>query len=283
MIEIIHRYDPEATDPKRRPANAEQAQARLTEGNRQLAQFWNGIHDSREPHRTVIPFDLAGFGIRHGSDGHPQQEPFAAVLSCCDARVPTELIFHQSMNDLYVVRLAGNVVSGEVVGSIAYALRHLNDNIKLLVVLGHSGCGAVTAAVDTYLTPSKYPEVTPDAGLRSIVDRIFVAVRVAARSLDQAVRDTKQDEASYRDQLIDLSVIVNSALAAMTLRKLLADVISVDCKVVFGIYDMARRTVFAPHESVDPQHWQEPALADPPNSFQELEALAERIAGIRAT
>src|SRR6516165_352774 len=68
------------------------------------------------------------------------QRPFATVLGCSDSRVPTELVFDQGFGDLFVVRVAGNVVADDVVGSIAYAALHLK--IPLFVVMGHAGCGA---------------------------------------------------------------------------------------------------------------------------------------------
>jgi carbonic anhydrase len=73
------------------------------------------------------------------------QHPFAVILGCADSRVPTELIFDQGFDDLFVIRNAGNVVMNDVLGSIEYAALHLHT--KLVVVMGHEGCGAVTAAL----------------------------------------------------------------------------------------------------------------------------------------
>jgi carbonic anhydrase len=85
-----------------------------------------------------------------------EQRPFATILGCSDSRVPIELVFDQGFGDLFVVRVAGNVIADDVVGSIAYAALHLRS--PLFVVLGHAGCGAVTAAVDTKLKKDKEPE-----------------------------------------------------------------------------------------------------------------------------
>jgi len=74
------------------------------------------------------------------------QHPFATVLGCSDSRVPPELVFDQGPGDLFVVRVAGNVVGSEILGSLAYALGHLET--PLFVVLGHEGCGAVRAALE---------------------------------------------------------------------------------------------------------------------------------------
>ncbi len=77
------------------------------------------------------------------------QRPFATVLGCADSRIPPELIFDQGFGDLFVIRVAGNVLGEEVAGSIQYAVHHLRT--PLLVVLGHEGCGAVTAALQALL------------------------------------------------------------------------------------------------------------------------------------
>jgi carbonic anhydrase len=77
------------------------------------------------------------------------QHPYAAILSCSDSRVPPELIFDAGFGELFVIRVAGNVMSPEVAGSLQYAGRHLRT--PLFVVLGHTNCGAIHAAIETRL------------------------------------------------------------------------------------------------------------------------------------
>jgi carbonic anhydrase len=89
---------------------------------------------------------------RHLVDG---QEPFATIIACSDSRVAPELVFDVGLGELFDIRLAGNVVSEDVVGSLQYAIAHLRT--PLVVVLGHESCGAVTAAVDEMLKPVKEP------------------------------------------------------------------------------------------------------------------------------
>jgi carbonic anhydrase len=84
------------------------------------------------------------------------QKPFATILGCSDSRVPTELVFDQGFGDLFVIRNAGNVISTDVLGSLQYAGHHLQ--VSLLVVLGHEGCGAVTAALDAKFKRAREPE-----------------------------------------------------------------------------------------------------------------------------
>jgi carbonic anhydrase len=84
------------------------------------------------------------------------QRPFAVILGCSDSRVPPELVFDQGFGDLFVIRLAGNVIAPGVAGSIQYAHQHLGTS--LLVVLGHEGCGAVKAALAAKFHRAKHPD-----------------------------------------------------------------------------------------------------------------------------
>ncbi len=95
-----------------------------------------------------------------------EQEPSAIVLGCSDSRVPAEIVFQQGLGDLFVIRVAGNVVAPSQVGSIEYAAEAFGT--RLVVVMGHSGCGAVQATIDQLRRPSELRS----RNLRSIVDRI---------------------------------------------------------------------------------------------------------------
>jgi len=95
------------------------------------------------------------------------QHPLAAVLSCSDSRVPVELIFDQGLGDLFVVRVAGNAAATDEIGSLEYAVDHLHT--PLLVVLGHSQCGAVTAVLENAKLPGSIPALL--APIRAAVAR----------------------------------------------------------------------------------------------------------------
>lgn len=97
------------------------------------------------------------------------QEPFAVVLACADSRVTPEIVFDQGLGDLFVIRVAGNVVTPEVAGSVEYAVEQLAT--RLVVVLGHSSCGAVQAT----LAALEDPGANLSQDLRSLVDRIAPA------------------------------------------------------------------------------------------------------------
>ncbi|WP_025662042.1 carbonic anhydrase [Rhizobium sp. IBUN] len=144
----------------------------------------------------------------------PSQRPFAAVLGCSDARVPLELIFNEGPNDLFVIRVAGNGLGSDVLGSLKYAVEHLGGTLKLIVVLGHSGCGVVSAAVDVFLNPGMYLSLVDRHSLREILDRLLVVVHVSAQKLQAAFGPDILQRAGYRQALIETSVVVNAALAA---------------------------------------------------------------------
>ena len=99
-----------------------------------------------------------------------EQEPMAIVLGCSDARVPAEIIFDQGLGDLFVIRVAGNIVAPSQVGSVEFAASAFGT--RLVVVLGHSNCGAVHATLEQLARPVR----DQSRNLRSIVDRIRPAV-----------------------------------------------------------------------------------------------------------
>jgi carbonic anhydrase len=167
----------------------------------------------------------------------PQQAPFAAVLGCSDARVPTESVFDQSFNQLFVLRIAGNVLGAECLGSLHYAVRHLGESLKVVVVLGHSKCGAVTAAVDAYLAPTDFGDIAFSYPLRSLVDQIQISVRAAARAFEKHEGPEIKNNADYRSLLVAAAVYLNAAVSAFELRREL-HLHGGGPEVVFGMYDL---------------------------------------------
>ncbi|WP_372865337.1 carbonic anhydrase [Spongiibacter sp.] len=134
---------------------AQQALTRLKEGN---ARFVEKLGDNEACIVNKKP-ELV-----------EEQSPFAIILGCSDARVPAELVFDQGLGDLFVIRVAGNVVAPSGIGSVEFAA--LNFGTPLVVVLGHSRCGAVKATVDALSGNSKIPT----SSLHSIVKRVRPAV-----------------------------------------------------------------------------------------------------------
>ena len=245
MTEIVFRLDPDGTKVPPPPADAAAARVRLLEGNRGFVNVFT------EPQIVHVASSSVGIGP---GDAPPVQRPFASILSCSDARVPLELVFRCGSNELFVVRVAGNVPGSECLGSLEYAAATMGESIRLTVVLGHTGCGAVTAAVDTYFDVRNYPG---SPALRAVVDRIMPAVRTADAALQRAHGGSTRMDSSGRSALIEASVILNAALSAMTVRDDLNE------PVEYGIFDLKTR---------------EASLTAPPADADAFVGLADEVA-----
>ena len=114
------------------------------------------------------------------------QKPFAVILGCSDSRVPPELIFDVTLGDIFVVRTAGEVVDAIVLGSLEYAIEHLGT--KLIVVLGHERCGAVTAAVSGATDTGDIPDV-----LKAISPAVEETKGQSGDAIENAVRANARD------------------------------------------------------------------------------------------
>src|SRR4029453_462601 len=219
IVEVTYRYDGRAAAERERPADAEAARRRLDEGSRAFASLLAGLEDKEGTARRIVNVDPRDLGFSAGEDTAPVQRPYAAVLGCSDARVPIELIFNEGPNDLFVVRVAGNGLGAEGLGSLKYAADHLSDSLKLVVVLGHSGCGAVSAAVDVFLDPQSYLDLAAKHALRNILDRLLVVVHAAAKKMSAVYGSDVTRRPGYREALIEAAVDSNAALSAYTLKQ----------------------------------------------------------------
>jgi carbonic anhydrase len=271
MIEVVYRFDVGSPSGQRLPATAAAAVARLDQGNRRFASLVAEGRAGAAPRRVTFPLDLSA---GRGPGGVPAQRPFGMVVGCADARVPVEMLFGRAVNDLFVVRVAGNVIGSESLGSLDYAAHHFGDTVRVLVVLGHGGCGAVSAAVDAYLTPGLYLDLAASYPLRSVVDRLLVAVRGAARALEATHGRGVVDRPGYREALLGVAVVVNAAYAAYSLHKELHSGLGAGIAVVYGIYDLVTRRVLAPGSG--PRG----GLAAPPDNLAEFR---EHIAAVAST
>jgi len=145
-----------------------------------------------------------------------KQEPFAAVLSCADSRVPVELIFDQSIGHIFVTRLAGNVVTPEIIGSLEYGAAVLGT--KVILVLGHSNCGAVKATIQGKEVPGQ---------ISSLFPHIQPAVNEAGSSLEAVTKANAKFQASLLKQS---STVISEMVKSGNLR------------VVSGYYDLGSGT-----------------------------------------
>ena len=264
-VEITYRYSAHDALARHRPTDSDAARLRLEQGNETFAALLDGLADTT---RHVIHVDAQDLGLNEGSRAGPRQRPFAAVLGCSDARVPIELVFNEGPNDLFVIRVAGNGSGHEVLGSLRYAVEHLGGSMKLVAVLGHSGCGAVSAAVDVFLDPAQYLSVATSHSLRSIIDRLLVVVQACARRMNENCIGITRSP-GYRAALIEASVTLNAALAAHTVQREIGSADIDGIKAVYGVYLLETRQVWAPRHGT--AEWT--GLADPPSgaaAFVEL-------------
>jgi len=136
--------------------SASEALERLREGNR---RFVSDVRGS-----AALVTQTRRSALAEG------QEPFAIILGCSDSRVPAEIVFDQGLGDLFVIRVAGNIVASSQIGSVEFAAERFGT--PLVVVLGHSRCGAVLATLEELMRPRE----KQSRNLRSIVDRIRPSV-----------------------------------------------------------------------------------------------------------
>ncbi len=141
---------------------AREALQKLREGNRRFVSHIEGEEVLLGPSR---PAELP-----------KEQKPFAIILGCADARVPAEIVFDQGLGDLFVIRVAGNIVAPSQVGSVEFAASRFDT--RLVVVLGHSQCGAILATLEELRRPTE----NQSRNLSSIVDRIRPSVEMLLKS-----------------------------------------------------------------------------------------------------
>jgi len=144
-----------ATEPEQHPQSCGEAVQRLISGN---VRFVSG--KLRHPHSSELWRERLTAG----------QQPFATILGCSDSRVPPEILFDQGFGDLFVIRVAGNVVDADVTGSVEYGVDHLKTQV--VIVMGHEGCGAVTAALQSTDKQAEEPKE-----IQSLLSKITPALR----------------------------------------------------------------------------------------------------------
>jgi carbonic anhydrase len=152
---------------------AGEALRRLKEGNERFVAGLRSLEAMASPERRA---ELAA-----------AQNPFAIVLGCSDSRVPAEVVFDQGLGDLFVIRVAGNIVAPSQVGSVEFAASKFDA--QLVVILGHTQCGAIAATLEAVRNPTRH-----SANLRSIVDRIRPSIEtlIAAGIGDDEERLVRQ-------------------------------------------------------------------------------------------
>jgi carbonic anhydrase len=195
----------QSVGPPPNPKTPDEALKVLAEGNARFAA------------RTPQIRETADIELLWSTEIYANQEPFATVLGCADSRLAPELIFDQFVGDIFVVREAGNIADSPTnLGSLEYSQAVLKS--KVLVVLGHSDCGAVNAA---------YTNAEPGANIQSIIDVIKPGIAGATSLEDAIIRNVR----AVKDQVRRDSTLLREAAQAN------------DCTIVGAYYDIKTATV----------------------------------------
>ncbi len=185
-----------AAEPEQCPQTCEEAVNRLLRGNQRFVTGnRNHQHIDKEWRARL-------------TDG---QQPFATILGCSDSRVPPEILFDQGFGDLFVVRVAGNIIDVDIAGSVEYGVDHLET--RVVVVMGHEGCGAVTAAVQAKEIHSEEPNE-----IRALVAKITPALNDVAKEGEFQTRLASAVEANVRHSVQQLKTIPAIAKAVLEQR-----------------------------------------------------------------
>lgn len=265
-VDITYRYGAQDQPARSQPSDSDAALRRLCDGNRAFAALFDDSANEATSRQAIVPLDPRDVGIATRTHEAPKQRPFAAIIGCADARVPIELIFNEGPNDLFVLRVAGNGLGTDVLGSLKFAIDHLSDSLRLIVVLGHSECGALSTAVDIFLDPAGYLPLATKHSLRSIVDRLLVVVQASSRGLLTIFGADVVRHPKYRQALIEASTATNAALAAYSIEQELGTTDRKRLRAVYGVYLLETRTIWA----VGSPGGQPLALAAPPQDAIEF-------------
>jgi carbonic anhydrase len=281
MIDYVFRYDPSQLGVRPAPATAEEARQALIRGNQIFSEWMascrSGVFPEGGSQYVVLCGGLESALLSDG-DEYPTQKPFAVVLGCSDARVPTEMLFGQGFNDLFVVRVAGNVLGDAVQGTMDFSILALTDSVRVLVVLGHTNCSAVKGAVDAYLDPKRLWSKANSPNLRLIFQRIFVAVRESDNAIREVWGQDAPRQPGYREALMDSAVHLNAAHTAFTLRQVVESAAKWEIDVLFGIYDIRTHQVRMPFHRGVATGLEGVNLAYAPSHPREFAALATQLA-----
>ena len=285
-IDFTFRYEPGEPRPIFVPENWQDAEQFLWTGNHMIARFYEACRRGHYEPGTAPPVvhlsDLEARGEPIGEDGLPRQYPFVAIFGCADARVPTEILFGQEFNDIFNIRVAGNVLAEEGIGSLLFALRSFVPedpgrprSLRGVVVLGHRGCGAVKGAVQASLAGA-----IPDDPIGSILRRIAdPPLAVGMWAFDEVFGTGAARDPAHLNALVDLVVYVNAAWGAHQVRGWVdreGPEVAAKVGVAYGVFDpgnfhVRARPVVAQERMIE-------MFGVPPRDRDALDALALDIA-----
>jgi carbonic anhydrase len=255
--------NPEPTASGKLPQTATEAHDCLNRGNQQFSEW------------VASECKQSDFESQTGlvaPDSVSQQSPFGIVVGCSDARFPLRAALGQRTNSLFEVRVAGNVLADECLGSIDYALHHL-PSVKALVVLGHTHCGAVTAAVGAFQKPATINAHGLSVGLRAIVQRLLGPVIQSSAALGSVAAELAAGKATNQ-QLIETAIYVHAATAAHDLLAQVKQAGRTDVAVLHGVFDLQDYLIRAPRVTAEKNNALQAGLSPAPQATEELEQLA---------
>lgn len=289
-IDLTYRYRPDDPKPFYAPKDWQSASVLLQGGNSLVVRFFNAcrrghFNDGSSP--PVIELSSTEARIEPlGGDGLPIQMPFAVMLGCSDARVPTELLFGQGFNDIFNIRVAGNILTEEGVGSLIYALRSFTPDpshpgarsLRLAGVLGHRGCGAVKATVKTFQSGPVAAKVFGDP-IGSIVLKIAAPALAMAAELFDADRGAgASSDPRNLDVLVELVVYLNAAWNAHLMQDWVrreGPEVADRVGVVYGVFDPT--TWYVHHLPETPDEPVIESFASPPRDLDGLRELGREV------
>jgi len=289
-IDFTYRYSPDNPKPFFAPTDWKSAAVFLEAGNSLIVRFFNACQrgylnpDSAPPVVELSHSEIADSPL--DDDGMPTQMPFAVMLGCSDARVPTELLFGQEFNDIFNIRVAGNILAEEGIGSLLYAIRAFAPDpqkpharsLKLAGVLGHRGCGAVRATIKTFQAGPAAAKVFGDP-VGSIVAKIASPpMSIAAELIDEEFGPNASADPKHLNDLVEMVVYLNAAWSSKEVQDWVTregPEVAERVGVVYGVFDPVTFRVHAlPYTPDEPVI---DAFASPPRDLDDLRTLGREV------
>ncbi len=287
-IELAYRYSPANPKPFFVPQDWQEARVYLQAGNEALGRYFDacrrGHFEPGEQAPVIEMSHAAALGEPKGDDGLPIQQPYAVVFGCSDARAPTEILFGQEFNDLFNIRVAGNVLTRSGAGSLLFALKSFVQDdpkrlrsLKLVVALGHRGCGAIKGAVAAYqASDGSQGPADADDPLGNLLQKIIdLPLALSANAFDEVRGHGASRDQAHASAIAELTVYMNAAWTAYQIREIVESMgpeVADRVGVVYGVFDPGDLRVHSrPDHAEDPEGG---LLDEPPRDLAGLGDLA---------
>ena len=246
FVEITYRYEANSSVESAPPSDAYAARRRLDAGSRAFASLLASLGRESGTARRVIQVDARDLGLLDEHVSAPTQRPYAAVLGCSDAQVPVELIFNEGPNDLFVVRVAGNVLGDDTLASLEIRRRSPGRQPE---------ARRRPRAQRLRCDHGRSRRVPGSAGYLSLASEHVLRSLIYAAGRRSRIREADGGgmgpdvtrRPGYREALIETSVVANAALAAYTVQEALGGSAPDGLRAVYGVYLLHARETWALH------------------------------------